>query len=113
MPVAPATNPSYLQTAIPTTRPAILFSGQYQTLGAVVSEVNGNPIYANRIIRQLRGEFSARASEMNGEQFRKFATDEIRKEIGRMQRDELFFGAAERNLDAEDLRLLASLSLCD
>ena len=56
----------------PSSRPARRFGG-YKTLGGVVSEVNGNPIYANKVLRQLTPELAARAPDMDEPQFRTLA----------------------------------------
>jgi len=91
--------------------PVMLAPGQYQTVGGVVSEVNGNPIFASKVLRQLRGALSARATEMDLEQFRRFAGEEIRKRISGLQRDELIFGAADRFLEREDRQLAELLTM--
>ncbi len=97
--VAPATQP------LPSTRPTVgTSSGQYQTVGGVVAEVNGIPIFANKILRTLRGELAAKALEMDPTQFRRFATAEINKAINGMERAELIFGAAERSLAEDEKR---------
>src|SRR5512133_1419076 len=70
--------------------------GGFKTLGGVVSEVNGNPIYANKVLRQLTPELAARAPEMDEQQFRALATQEINKRIEDLVKSELVFGAADR-----------------
>ena len=85
--------------------------GQYQTIGGVVSEVNGNPIYAGQVLRSLRGELSARAPEMNETQFRRFATEQIAERIRHLQRDELVFAAADRFLPQEDRKIAQMLTM--
>ena len=100
-----------LPPADPAKIPVMLAPGQYQTIGGVVSEVNGNPIYANRVMRILRGELAARAPEMDPDQFRKFAADEIRKTIESLERAELLFAAADRTLVAEDRQLAEFLTM--
>ena len=89
----------------PASRPAVgTSSGQYQTIGGVVAEVNGIPIYANKVLRSLRAELAAKAMELDSAQFRKFATTEINKAIIGLQRAELIFGAAERSLTEDEKR---------
>ena len=97
--VAPATQPAA------TSRPAVgTSSGQYQTVGGVVAEVNGIPIFANKVLRALRAELAAKALEMDPTQFRRFATAEISKSINGLERAELIFGAAERSLGEDEKR---------
>jgi parvulin-like peptidyl-prolyl isomerase len=85
--------------------------GQFQTLGGVVAEVNGNPIYANKVLKELHPELSARALEMDESQFRTFATAEIKKKIQGLERDELVFGAADRNLVGDDRKMAEYLTM--
>jgi parvulin-like peptidyl-prolyl isomerase len=80
-------------------------SGTYQTLGGAVAEVNGVPIYANKVLRLLRSELAARAMDLDAAQFRTFARAEIIRKIQGLERDELVFGAAERSLGDDDKRL--------
>jgi len=91
--------------------PVMLAPGQYQTIGGVVSEVNGSPIYANRVMRILRSELSARALEMDPDQFRKFAAEQIRKTIDGLERAELMYAAADRSLETDDRRLAEFLTM--
>lgn len=98
--------------SISTTRPTVgSASGQYQIVGGVVAEVNGVPIYANKVLRALRAELAAKAMELDPTQFRAFATNEITKKINGLERDELVFGAAERNLPDDDKRLAEFLTM--
>lgn len=109
---APTTQASApLPPANPESIPVMLVPGQYQTIGGVVTAVNGNPIYANKVIRLLRGELAARAPEMSPAQFRKFATDEMKTQINRLERDEVIFGAADRFLEADDRQLAEYLTM--
>ncbi len=85
--------------------------GQYQTIGGVVSEVNGRPIFANRVLRLLRSELATRALELGPEEFRRFAAAEIRQAIEGLERDELRFAAAERALSDDDRRLAEFLTM--
>lgn len=76
--------------------------GEYQTIGGIVAEVNGNPIYANKVLKLVKAELAARALEMDADHFRAFATAEILKKIQGLERDELVFGAADRNLTGDE-----------
>jgi hypothetical protein len=87
------------------TRPTVgASSGQYLTLGGVVAEVNGSPIYANKILAPLDPIFRTRARQMDLERFRLAAADDIRKETLARVMDELEYATAQRALDAEDKR---------
>ena len=107
-PLPPAPSVSALAATAssePASRPAVgSSSGQYQTVGGVVAEVNGIPIYANKVLRSLRAELAAKAMELDSAQFRKFATTEINKAINGLERAELIFGAAERSLAEDEKR---------
>ncbi len=85
--------------------------GGYKTLGGVVAEVNGTPIFANKVLRQLSPELSARASEMDEQQFRSLATQEVTKKIQGLERDELVYGAADRTLSDEDRKIAEMLTM--
>lgn len=87
--------------------------GGYKTLGGIVAEVNGNPIYANKVLRQITPALSARAAEMDEQQFKALATNEIRDRIRDLVRAELLFGAAERILSAEDRKIAETLTMQD
>lgn len=103
---------SLTPSTAPATQPVVgASSGSYQTIGGVVAEVNGVPIYANKVLRTLRAELAARASDLDANQFRTFATQEITRKISGLERDELVFGAAERNLSEEDRRLAEFLTM--
>ena len=95
--------------AAPTTTGATL--GQYQTLGGIVAEVNGYPISANKVVRQLRPELSARATEMDEQQFRNFVIQEVSRKIMSLERDELVYGAADRILGDDERKLATYLTM--
>lgn len=98
--------------AAPTTLPAGIFGlGQFQTVGGVVSEVNGYPIYANKVLRSLQSALAAKAPQLSEQQFRAFATSEINRRIMGLQRDELVYGAADRNLEEDDRKLAEQLTM--
>ena len=80
------------------TRPA-MSPGSYMTIGGVVAEVNGVPIYADKLISDLEPHLMARAREMNEAQFRQVASDELRKQLAAAVNRELLYAAANRLLD--------------
>jgi parvulin-like peptidyl-prolyl isomerase len=87
------------------TRPTVgASSGQFLTLGGVVAEVNGSPIYANKVLAPLDPIFRTRAKQMDLNKFRLAAADDIRRQILATVIDELEYASAQRSLDAEDKR---------
>ena len=89
-----------------TTKPAgPAESGLYMTLGAVVAEVNGTPIYANKIVSLQDKVLAARAREMDPDQFRRFAQGELLRQCRELISDELEFAAAKRVLSADDQKI--------
>lgn len=114
--VAPTTRPAPMRQHAAAPVPSAVHVqgaslGGYKTLGGVVAEVNGNPIYANKVLRQLVPELSARASEMDEQQFRTLATQEVTKKIQGLERDELVFGAADRTLGDDDRKIAEALTM--
>jgi parvulin-like peptidyl-prolyl isomerase len=107
---ATATSPRLAPAVEAATRPSVPATratsgpvpGQYLVLGAVVAEANGVPIYADKIIRDLEPLLSARAKELDAEQFQKLAVREIAQRIMGAISDELEYAAAQRNLDERD-----------
>jgi parvulin-like peptidyl-prolyl isomerase len=80
-------------------------TGQFLTLGGVVAEVNGTPVYASKVLALLDPIFRTKARQMPLERFRREAADDIRKEIINQCMIELEVATAERHLDADDKRL--------
>ncbi len=85
--------------------------GQYMTLGAVVVTVNGNPIYANKVLSDIAPVLAVKARELEGEQFAAAARDEVQKQVNVLVRTELEFAAAQRNLDEHDRKLADQLTM--
>ena len=88
-----------------------LSPGEYMTLGAVVVEVNGNPIYANKILGDISPLLAAHARESTEDQFHALARDEVAKQTDVLIRTELEFAAAQRNLDSKDQKLANDLTM--
>jgi parvulin-like peptidyl-prolyl isomerase len=96
----------------PTTLPAIgASSGQYMTLGGVVAEVNGTPIYANRILANIDVALREMARQQDRNRFRREASDLIQRAIKEQVQIELFYAAAQRTLEADDKRLADGLTI--
>ncbi|HEY8665413.1 MAG TPA: peptidyl-prolyl cis-trans isomerase [Tepidisphaeraceae bacterium] len=103
---APATAPAGQGGA--TTRGAS--SGKYITLGTIVAEVNGTPIYANKVIASIAPDLAAKAREMGPQEFRAYARIQIQKAIATQVNNELEFAAAERLLEPEEKNLADALT---
>jgi parvulin-like peptidyl-prolyl isomerase len=95
---SPATQPG--AAVLPA--PAQLASGQYLTLGALVCEVSGTPIYADKVVRDLTPALATEAKQRGPEDFRAFAVSQIRKQVTNMVQTEVLYTAAVKNLTAED-----------
>jgi hypothetical protein len=80
-------------------------TGQFLTLGGVVAEVNGTPVYASKVLALLDPIFRTKARQMPLERFRREAADDIRRVIIEQCMVELEVATAERHLDADDKRL--------
>jgi parvulin-like peptidyl-prolyl isomerase len=74
------------------------------TLGGVVAEVNGTPIFANKVLALLDESLKVKARQLDAVTFRKQATLDIDNQIRELVRNELEYAAAQRNLDMEDRR---------
>jgi parvulin-like peptidyl-prolyl isomerase len=85
--------------------------GEFFTIGGVVAEVNGTPIYANKVLNLVEPVLAAQAKELNVEQFRGVAQKELRQQMYALRNYELEYAAAERNLDARDKDLADILTL--
>ena len=86
--------------AAPATQGASL--GQFVTIGGVVAEVNGVPIYANKVLDLVEPVLAARAKELDAQRFKVVADKEIKQQIYALRNLELEYAAAERNLDQRD-----------
>lgn len=80
-------------------------SGQYLTLGGVVAEVNGTPIYANKVLALNEVPFRVKAKQLDARNFQYQAMKDIKKTIRELIQGELEYAAAQRNLDPDDRRL--------
>ena len=80
-------------------------SGQYLTLGGVVAEVNGTPIYANKVLALNEIPFRVKAKQLDARRFQYQAMIDIKKTVRELIQGELEYAAAQRNLDPDDRRL--------
>jgi parvulin-like peptidyl-prolyl isomerase len=85
-------------------------SGQYLTIGGVVSEVNGTPIYANKVLTLVEPVLAAGAKQYDAQRFRQFAIRQIRDQIEDLEYRQVEYAAAERNLDQKEKDLADTLT---
>lgn len=85
--------------------------GTYYTIGGVVAEVNGQPIYANRVLNILARALQAKAHEDDRPEFMTAARDLIENQIDELIRAEILFAAAQRNLSPEEKMLAQSMTM--
>jgi parvulin-like peptidyl-prolyl isomerase len=85
--------------------------GEYMTLGAVVVTVNGNPIYANKVLSDIAPVLAVKAREVDSSRFQGVVEDEVQKQLSVLVRTELEFAAAQRNLDEHDRNLANQLTM--
>lgn len=94
--------------AHPTTAPVSL--GEYMTLGGVIAQVNGIPIYANRVLREIAPALSANARVMSVNDYRNAALDLITKQTWVLVDNELQFAEAQQHLEERDKQLADALT---
>jgi len=75
------------------------------TLGGVVAEVNGTPIYANKVLSVLDPILREKARKLDADSFRRQAKQDIDRRIQELVRLELFYAAAQRSLGPDDKKL--------
>jgi peptidyl-prolyl cis-trans isomerase C len=85
-------------------------SDQYMTLGTVVAEVNGTPIFANKVLRRDATVLRELAKDYDIQRFEEAARDRIDKTTDELVYDELEYAAAERELDKNDKQLAEILT---
>lgn len=94
---APSTTPA--GTVPP--RPGVS-SGVALLVGGVVCEVNGKPIYADKVLASLSKVLAAEAKQRDERRFRAFAQGVIEEQVKAFIRDELEFAVADKNLDPRE-----------
>lgn len=80
-------------------------SGQYQALGSVLAVVNGQPIYAHKVLADLETPLSAEAKRYDIKAFRGVAQQFVGDKIRQLVRDELVFAAAQKALSGREKSL--------
>src|SRR5688572_11695597 len=78
----PSASPATLAAngAAAATRPVIAL-GEFVIIGGVVAEVNGNPIYANKVLHLVEPVLAARARELDARRFKELAQQEIKQQM--------------------------------
>jgi len=94
MPAAP--------TTVPATRPDDLASGVYQVDGFVMETVDGNPIYADKVLGSIEHQLVAEAPRSDPEQFRLVAAKAIADKTQELELSQLQVAAANSFLSQED-----------
>ncbi len=116
---APTTQPAPVQTLVilpapatqPTTAPAQLQSGQYNTLGGIVAEINGTPIYADTLVRLQEKMLSTKAAQMSAEEFREFATMNLVQARNELISSEEAYATAMLHLSDDDKKLIDQIMM--
>ena len=94
--------PSADPAVVPTTAPAVgQTTGQWQWVGSVLAVVNGEPIYAHKVINTLDRPLAAEA-KAERRAFPLVAEDLVAKQIREFIDNELEYAAAERSLEKND-----------
>lgn len=96
---APATQSTVPRTTV---KPS---AGGYMTVGAVVVKINGQPIYADKVLQSLDAVFASEAKQRDERAFRVFAEKEIQQQVYRFVNDELIYAQAENTLDQQEKQL--------
>jgi len=112
----PTTRPQSSTTepaTMPTTMSAepVFPPGQYMTLGTLIAEVNGKPIYANKVLRECALTLRDYAREYDRDRFEIAARQEIERERDVQVANELELAAAQRNLSSDDRHLAYNLAV--
>lgn len=98
-------------TSPPTTRPIGEKSGQYMTIGAVLTEVNGTPIYADKVVSLLNTQLGVEAKQRDLDAFKRYARNEIMMQVKNMVNDELQYAQAQRVSTAQERDLADRLTM--
>jgi parvulin-like peptidyl-prolyl isomerase len=104
----PSTQPAARSGRPPTTGPSrggpsSAGNGTFTTVGGVVATVSGEPIFADKLLRQVEPILRDRARDAAGQrQFGQIAATELRKQLDLLIASELEFAAANQGLDVKD-----------
>lgn len=84
--------------------------GAAAVLGRVVVEVNGEPIFSNKVLNPIEPDLAAKARETDPDQFKKIAAKAIRDQVDFLIRTELEVAAAKKNLGTQELQIADGLT---
>lgn len=108
-PIVIPVNPPATQSSA---QPATDFPpGQFQLIGSVVAEVNGTPIYANKVLGMINKPLMQKARELKSDQYRLFAMGLIQNQVQELINDEVLYAAAQRALSEDDRRMVDGMTL--
>src|SRR5688572_3341262 len=79
--------------------------GGYQLVGTVLAEVNGTPVFADKVLATVDKELAAQARRLDERQFRAAAAETIQRQVRVYVYTELEFAMAQRQLEAKDAQL--------
>ena len=99
--------PSTQAATAPTSK---LPAGQFQLIGTVVAEVNGTPIYANKVLSLISKPLLQKAHELQPMAFRSYAATLISNQVQELVQDEVLYAAAERALSEEDRKVVDNMT---
>jgi len=108
--VAAPTQPA-IAASEPTTGPTGVSTATFQYVGAVVAEVNGKPVFADKVLARLERALATEARHRDQATFRMLAEELVHREIAYQLSDEVHFAAAEKALDKNDKELAKSLTM--
>ncbi|HWE97633.1 MAG TPA: peptidyl-prolyl cis-trans isomerase [Tepidisphaeraceae bacterium] len=95
----------------PETQPAdVNAPGQFQWVGSVLAVVNGQAVYANKVLSTLDRALAAEARKGNEQRFKVVAADLVSKQINEFISNELEFAAAQRSLEPKDEQVARAIT---
>lgn len=113
MPTAP-TSPPASPTTVPATSAAAQWApidtGVFQLVGFVVAEVNGKPIFADEVVKQLRPLLAAEAKKLDRDDFRKLAAEQLERQIGVLVNNEVWYAVAVKELPSADKEIARQMT---
>ncbi len=101
----PVDSPSTAPVATAPVSQSPLEEGVFQVVGFVVAEVNGVPIFADEVIKQLRSLLVAEAKKLDRDEFRDMARGQLQRQVDVLIANELVFAAADRELPDADRKI--------
>ena len=84
------------------TTPGAAQEGGYQVIGTVLAEVNGSPIYADKVLEILERPLAAEAKKRTETEFKAVATQLVREQVLALINAELEYAIAQRLLGPQE-----------